>query len=291
MIDELVAAVERAGEFAHKEKDKAPPVMPVVQAPQAYVSTGKIITVYSPRGGSGCTMLAANLAAAMHDDETSVVLVDGNLQFGDIPVFYNVQSRNSIMDLAPRADELDPELVESVLIGHSSGVKLLAPPRPAEAENVNGSQFSMVLTYLSELYTYVIVDTAHRLTDVTLAALDHSDLIILITTQDVPSIARTRKFLDLIPLLNINPERVLSVMNQFDRRVGITPEKVEQAFNLKITAILPADNETVLPSVNRGAPFLLQKETSSRPIAQAVLETATAVRQQIEQLRQAAGSD
>lgn len=291
MIDELVAAVQRAGEVAFQEKSKAPPPAPVVQAPQGFISRGKIISVYSPRGGSGCTMLAANLAAALHKAESPVVLVDGNLQFGDVPVFYNVQSRNTVLDLALRADELDAELVESVLIQHSSGIKLLAPPRPEQAENVSGAQFSKVLTYLSEQYAYVIVDTAHRLADVTLAALDHSDLIVLITTQDVPSIARTRKFLDLVPLLNLDPQKILSVMNRFDKRGGITPEKVEQAFKLKIAVALPLDNDTIMQSINRGAPILLEKEGASRPIAQAILEIAASIQQQIAQLEQAAASD
>ncbi|HEX7973081.1 MAG TPA: response regulator [Anaerolineales bacterium] len=285
-VDELTSAIRRAGKMAKDERLKsAPPVQ--AAGPGATVATpaggslGKVIVVYSPKGGSGCTTLAINLAMALHNDETPTALVDANLQFGDVAVFLNEQGKNSVADLAPRADELDPEVVEEVMVLHpASGVKILASPsRPEYAENVSGDQFAKILDYLRRLYSYVIVDTCSTLTDVILGAIDASDAIILITTQDIPAIKNARLFLDLIDVLKINRKRVLFVMNQFDKRIGITPEKISESFKHEIVAVIPADERVVVPSINRGVPFMLGDR--SRPIARSVLGLAEVVRQRL----------
>lgn len=300
-VDELTSAIRRAGKMARDERAKAaPPVQingggPAVAAP-AGAGMGKVIVVYSPKGGSGCTTLAINLAMALHNDETPTALVDANLQFGDVAVFLNEQGKNSVADLAPRADELDPEVIEDVMVVHpASGVKILASPsRPEYAESVTGDQFSKILDYLRRLYSYVIVDTCSTLTDVVLGAMDTSDAIILLTTQDIPAIKNARLFLDLVDVLKINRKRVLFVMNRYDKRIGITPEKIGESFKHEIVAVIPADERVVLPAINRGIPFMLGDR--SRPIARSVLGLAEAVRQRLTSIadleieRQAGGS-
>jgi pilus assembly protein CpaE len=291
-VDELTAAIRRAGHLAHDEKAKVRQPFPqqptgrVGPAPLAPISGyGKVIVVYSPKGGTGCTTVAVNLAVAMHNEDTPVVLVDGNLQFGDVAIFLNEQARNSVIDLTPRADELDPEIVEEVLIHHAaSGLKVLAAPfRPEHAEDVSGEELVKVLHYLRRLYAYVIVDTASTLTDATLGVLqDASDLIVLLTTQDIPSIKNARLFLDLSDALGIERRRILFVMNRFDKRIGITPEKVRDNFKQEVVAVLPLDERTVIPSVNRGVPFFINNK--SQPVARAVISLAEAIRQRITEL-------
>lgn len=289
VIEELVAAVERAAEFARREKEKMPPPSAMGLVGAAPVpGRGKIITVYSPRGGAGCTTLASNLAAVLYNEDTSVVVVDGNLQYGDVAVLFNLQSKTSILDLAPRVEELEIELVNEVLAAHASGIKILTPSRPERAELVTGPQFSQVLAFLSQHFNYVIVDTAHRLNDVTLAALDTSDLTVLVTTQDIPSISRVRKFLDLVPVLELKAERLLIVMNQFDQRILIDPEKVGQAFNQKIAAVLPVDVALAISAVNRGTPFMLHKDIATRALGRAFVAAAEVIRQRLAELEQVA---
>ncbi len=289
-VDELTSAIRRAGRMAHEEKAKA--VATTAQAPVAGspvasgipASLGKIITVYSPKGGTGSTTVAINLAVTLHNDETPVVVVDGNLQYGDVAVFLNEQSKRSILDLAPRADELDPEIIEEVLANHAaSGLKLLAsPPRPEYAENVSGDQFGKVIEYLTRLFTYVIIDASSGLTDITLAAMDISDAIVLITTQDIPAIKNARLFIDLVDVLKIDRSRVLFIMNRFDKRIGITPEKVGESFKHEIVAVIPVDERTVIPSVNRGIPFMLGNR--STPLAKSYLTLAEVVRARLTDL-------
>jgi pilus assembly protein CpaE len=220
----------------------------------------------------------------LHNEETPVALVDANLQFGDVAVFLNEQVRTSILDLAPRADELDKELVAEVLLNHvASGLKVLAAPtRPEYAENVSGEQFSKVLKYLRSQFPYIVVDASSTLTDVVLAAMDISDLIILITTQEIPAIKNARLYLDLVDVLNIERRRILFVMNRYDKRIGITAEKISENFKYEIATVIPFEDRTILLSVNKGVPLMLGDR--SRPIAKNFLTLAEAVRQRLNEL-------
>jgi pilus assembly protein CpaE len=279
LIDELVTAVQHANEFAKQERVKLAAQQPAQSIVQR--SRGRIITVYSSKGGTGRTSLAANLAVTLSNSETRVVIVDGDLQFGDVAVMFNEAEKTSVLDLAMRAEELDPELVESVLVSHRSGVKLIGAPRPEEAEEVSSVQFAKMLRYLSTLFAYVIVDTSTHLSETTLAAIDASDLLLVVTLQDIPSIVSTRRFLDLVPQLKIPSRRLLLVMNGFDERVNISPEKVNKTFQQDITAIIPLEQQVVIPSINRGLPFMLQGDILGKPLGKAYLSLAEAIRQRL----------
>ena len=288
--DELISAIRRAGEMARSERSKSAQARAASVVPGAGqvagpgmvgLSQGKIITIYSPKGGTGCTTIAVNLALALHNEDTRVVLVDGNLQFGDVAVFVNEQGKNTILDIAPRVDELDPDIVQSIMIKHEpSGLHILAaPPRPELAEKVSAAQFSKVLEYLKQLYAYVVVDTVPILTDITLAAVDASDVIVLITTQDIPAIKNTRLFLDVSATMGVERERIILVMNRFDKRIAITPERIGENLKQEVKAVIPLDERSVIPAVNRGIPFML--DNRSQPAARGILALAEAVRTQL----------
>jgi pilus assembly protein CpaE len=292
-VDELISAIRRAGVMAQAEKSKSSQALPDRKLPagiasysSGMMSYGKIITVYSPKGGTGCTTIATNLAVTLNNDETSVLIVDSNLQFGDVAIFLNEQGKFSVIDLTSRADELDPEVVDSVLIKHShSGVKILAAPyRPEHGENVTAEQFTKILHYLRQLYSYVIIDTSSTLTDITLAAIDASDIVILITTQEIPAIKNARLFLDVSEALGIEKQRLLFVMNRFDKRIGITPEKVSENFKQEISAVIPFEDRIVVPSVNRGLPFMLGDK--SKPVAKAFLVLVESIRKRLAEINE-----
>jgi pilus assembly protein CpaE len=291
-VDDLTSAIRRAGRMAQEERAKTPSRVAVsgtgtISTSSPLVTRGKVIAIYSPKGGTGCTTVAVNLAIALHSDETPTILVDGNLQFGDVAVFLNEQGKNSVADLAPRVDELDPDIIEEVIVNHAhSGLKILpAPSRPENAENVTGEQFSKILNYLRRLFSYVVVDTSSILTDPTLAAIDGGDLVVLLTNQDIPSIKNARLFLDLAEVLKISRKRILFVMNRFDRRIGITPEKVGESFKHPVSATIPLEERVVIPAINRGRPFIL--DDKSRMVTRAILSLAEGVRQRLAELSQA----
>lgn len=285
--DELISAIRRAGSMAQSERAKSAQVQaaPTASRPGAAISygsiNGKIITIYSPKGGTGCTTLAVNLALTLHNDDTPAALVDANLQFGDVAVFMNEQGKNTIVDISPRVEELDREIVEDVMIKHAaSGLRILAAPsRPEHAEKVTGGQFTKVLEYLRHMYAYVVVDTATFLTDVTLAAIDVSDVLVLVTTQDIPSIKNCRLFLDLSQTLGIERERILFVMNRFDKRINITPDRVTENLKQEVVSVIPFDEQTVTKAVNRGVPFVL--DNKNQPAARGIFALAESVRARV----------
>jgi pilus assembly protein CpaE len=288
MGDELISAIRRAGEMAHTERAKdakqqqlvASSIVggPASMAGFAPSQNGKVITVYSPKGGTGCTTIAVNLAIALNNEDTRAVLVDANLQFGDVAVFINEQGKNTVLDLAPRVDELDDEVVEEILIKHeASGLRVLAAPqRPEMAERVSADQFSKVLKYLQRMYSYVIVDTSPILTDVILSTIDVSNVIVLVTTQEIPAIKNARSFLDLVQTMGMSKNHVVFAMNRYDKRIAITPERVSENLKHEISVSIPLDEKIAITAVNRGIPFML--DNKSQPIGRGIFSLAEAVR-------------
>lgn len=284
MPDELVAAIRRAGKMAVEERSKTGQVYAAAPsgggqpARVGMSAQGKVIMVYSPKGGTGCTTVAVNLAIALHNEETQAAIVDANLQFGDVAIFLNEQGKNTVLDLAPRAEELDPDIVAEVMIKHAvTGIHVLASPsRPEHGEKVNAEQFAKLLQYLRQLYAYVVVDTSTHLNDVTLSVMDIADSIVLVTTQDIPSIKNDRLFLDLMLNLSIPLEKVAFVMNKFDKRIAITAEKIGENLKQEVLAVIPLDERTVIQAVNRGVPFMIDNKT--QPAARGIYTLTEALR-------------
>jgi len=284
--DELISAIRRAGEMAHAERAKgAQQHLAAVSAAGSSnaaanfaVTKGKVITIYSPKGGTGCTTLAVNLAIALNNEDTRTALVDANLQFGDVAIFVNEQGKNTILELAPRVDELEPDLVEEILINHTaSGLRILAAPqRPEMADKISTDQFTKVVQYLQKMYAYIVVDTSHILSDMVLSMFDISDVIVLATTQEIPSIKNARLFLDLLQTMGVAKDRVVFVMNRYDKRIGITPERVSESLKHEISVTIPLDEKVVITSVNRGVPFML--DNKAQPVGRGILSLAEAVR-------------
>lgn len=287
MGDELISAIRRAGEMAHAERAKGIKQLGASSASGGTAShanisqpsKGKIVTVYSPKGGTGCTTIAVNLAIALHNEDTRVVLVDANLQFGDVAVFLNEQGKNTVLELAPRVDELEPEVVEEILIRHeASGIRILAAPqRPEHAEKVNADQFAKILQFLQGMYAYVVVDTSPILTDVILSTIDISDVIVLVTTQEIPSIKNARLVLDLLKTLGVSKERIVFAMNRYDKRIAITPDRVSENLKHEISVTIPLDEKIVITSVNRGVPFMMDNN-KLQPVGKGIFSLAEAIR-------------
>lgn len=296
MGDELISAIRRAGEMAHLERSKSSqarlsttagtPGAPIgsISGSVAGLAKGKIITVYSPKGGTGCTTIAVNLAIALNNEATRTVIVDGNLQFGDVAMFVNEQGKNTILDLAPRVDDLEFELVEDILIKHqASGVSILAsPPRPEMAEKVTADQFVKILQFLQSMFAYVVVDTASILTDVVLSSIDVSDTVLVLTTQEIPAIKNTRLFLDLLQTMGVGKERIIFCINRFDKRISITSEKISDNLKQEVAVTIPLDEKVVITAVNRGVPFMIDNKTQL--VGKGIFSLAESIRAQLSNL-------
>jgi pilus assembly protein CpaE len=132
------------------------------------------------------------------------------------------------------------------------------------ADKIAADQFLKVLEFLRQLYAYVVVDTASYLSEVTIAAIDASDVIVLITTQDIPAIKNARLFLDLLQTLGIDRGRIAFVVNRFDKRIAITAERVGENLKQAVAVVLPLDERVVITAVNRGIPFMIDNKAQPR---------------------------
>ena len=280
-VDQLVAAVHRAHELAKEEISKMGAISSSERGDTGGYSSaifGKVVMVYSPKGGAGVTTVATNLAVSLNSPTSHVVLVDGSLQFGDVTVFLNEQPRLSIADLAPRADELDPDIINDVLINHSqTGLRILAAvPKPEQADKITGQQFVKIIRFLRRLYHFIIIDTSSYLNEPVISAMDEADLIVLLTTQDIPAIRDTKIYLNLVDSFNISKEKILFVLNKSDKRIPITMEKVSESLKHDVKLEIVFDDRTVINSVNRGMPFVL--EPKPQPIVRNIVQLAETIK-------------
>jgi pilus assembly protein CpaE len=229
------------------------------------LSSGNMIAVYSPQGGSGKSILAANLGVALakamgaEQQKGRVALVDLNLQFGDIDLMLNLNPDNTIAGLAQKsATGLDIELIEQYLTVHEdSGLRVLvAPSTPQHAESITVYTVEQVLDIVRSSYQFVIVDTPSQLQDTTLAALDAASTILLVTSLDLLALHKTRIALDMLKQLYV-PEKIQVVLNRADSNTGISIEEVEESLGVPVRLQIPSDGRTVVPSVNEGRPFVV----------------------------------
>jgi pilus assembly protein CpaE len=281
--DELVASIRRV----HQLKPRLVSVQPEILRPQptgpvtgpgvpAAPREGEIVTIYSPKGGSGCSTIATNLALALHNGDRTTALVDGDLQFGDVAVLLNLQASRTITDIIPHVDSLDADFLNDVMLTHPSGMKiLLAPPRPDAAEMVRADDMRAVLRHLSLLYDYTIVDTASYLDDVVLTILEVSDHILLVGTPDIPAIKNIRLTLEALDALDYLKKTRL-VINMAGRKDGITEKDIATHIKHPIFATIPRDNGTVTAAANQGVPVMVSNQKSV--IAKSILHLAELMR-------------
>jgi pilus assembly protein CpaE len=278
--DELINTIRRLGEISRDNERKAS-----VQVAEVVTATGgrrvgidgKIIAVFSPKGGAGCTTIATNLAVALQSDDVKVAVVDANIQFGDVHVLFSLKSKYSLVDLVRQAEELDEGFIQSVLAAHPTGVKVvLGPQTPEEAEYVVAPQLRRLLEDLRRLFNYVIVDTASVLREQELAVLDVADRILLVATPDIPALANAKKFFDLSEKLEYPKEKIMLVLNRMDKRWGISPQSVEDSLKHPVKGQITFDDKTVISSINSGVPFI--SGNRSTPPAQGVLDLANKIR-------------
>ncbi|MRR31527.1 hypothetical protein EG834_14650 [bacterium] len=147
---------------------------------------------------------------------------------------------------------------------------------------MTGEQFTKLLQYLRQMYAYIVVDTATYLTETVQSALDIADLIILLTTQDIPAIKSINLFLGIADATGINRKRILFVMNKYDKKIAITPEKVGESLRQEISLAIPFEERIVSFSVNKGVPFVVDQKAT--PVARSIYSLADLCRQRIDQM-------
>lgn len=235
----------------------------------ARATHGQMIAVYSPKGGTGKTMLAVNLACVLRRQGKSVALMDGVMQFGAIRHVMQVPpATRSFVDL-PTAGAMRTSMTEVLWEGPSGVHVLLAPPRPEEVDLVQGNDIGSAMNMLAESHDYVIVDTPSRLTEDALAILDAANMILMVVTYMNATVANSRSAIDTFEALGYKGHKpILLVVNQADTAGGMSRQGVEHALNLPIVAEIPTDWKTVSDSMNKQQPFVIS--TPQAPISRAM---------------------
>ena len=226
---------------------------------------GKIITFFSPKGGVGRTTISTNLAVALHQSTGKpVVLVDGSLPFGDIAVILNMSPKaKTIADLVGSFEQVDADIMESVLVQHSTGIKvLLAPPTPEAAELITGANIKKVLETLKENYAFVVVDTWPSFQEQVLTMLDVADVILTLMTLEITSLKNVRVFMEIAEKLGYDDHKVQLVANRNDSSGGIKASDVEASLARKIPHTIVSDGRALVLAVNRGVPFVISHRES-----------------------------
>jgi pilus assembly protein CpaE len=239
---------------------------------------GRIVAVFSPKGGVGRTTIAVNMAiAASTELGESVVLMDGSFQFGDVGVLLNLNPKNkSIADLVPELEQGEPESLDTFVINHSAGIRvLLAPPTPEMAELITPTAVKRVLEALRRQHDLVIVDCTSWFNETTLAILDAADVVLTVLSLEITSIKNMRLFLEVAEQLGYDQSKVKLVLNRADSSLGIRVADVENSIGRKVDHTIVSDGRSVVYALNRGVPFFLSNREAQ--VSQDILRLATTV--------------
>src|SRR5687768_917478 len=231
---------------------------------------GEVITVFSAKGGVGCTVLASNLAISLATgSKARVALVDFSLQFGDIAVLLNLRSTHGVHELMRSVDELDNAILDDVMVQHSSGVRvLLPPPRLDQVEEVDTAGMVAILKALRKYYDYVVVDTWHSIEEATLAIIEQSGVLLVVTTPEVPSLRNTKRLLD---MLRERPDlrgTVQVIVNRFPSKSAVEMKDIESSRGVRPLAAIASDGTAVTSGVNEGISVVSRKGLATQSINQ-----------------------
>lgn len=275
--EDLVSTIHRVYELGATRQRVAAPPPELEAAPGLALARRRrahIIVVYSPQPGAGSTTLATNLAVAIQQEGgQKVALVDGHLQFGDVGLYLNLQSGRSIVDLASSIDELDSDFVEDMMLPHPSGLRaLLAPPRPELADLVTAEPLRKILTTMAQAFDVIIIDSWSFLHEITLTYLEMCDRLLLVATQEIPTVKNVKQFLDVLEAIDFPMSKLALVLNRVDPRAGIDPLDIERSIQQPFTGQVAANWQLATYAANRGMPFVMSNRDTR--LAQGVIALA-----------------
>jgi pilus assembly protein CpaE len=280
--DELTASIRQV---SSREREKASRIGVATAVGPGSSATGGggseggvIVAVFSPKGGVGRTTVAVNLGvAAATELGKKVVVMDGSFQFGDVGVLLNLNPKSkSIADVVQVLEAGELDSIDTFLIDHNSGVRvLLAPPSPEVAETITPTIVKKVLESLRQSHDLVVVDCTAFFNDTTLAILDTADVILTMLSLEITSIKNMRLFLEVADQLGYETGKVRLVLNRADSTLGIRVADVEHSIGRKVDETIVSDGRSVVYALNRGIPFFISNREAQ--VSQDILRLARSV--------------
>lgn len=218
---------------------------------------GKVITVASAKGGAGKTITATNLAVLLARlPDTTVCLVDADLQFGDVCLVLQIEPSFTVVNAAAELHKLDSQLLDSILATHHSGLRVLpAPLEPAFADDITTPALLQIISLLSEMFDYVVIDTASIMDELLLSLFERSDEIVMVVDMDLPAVKNSKLALETLRLLKFPTSKIRLLLNRSNAKVKLDEREIEEALKTKISARIPSD-AIVAASVNEGRPVV-----------------------------------
>lgn len=263
VVDELIQSIKRT--YANSDRR-------VVNGIEQ--KSGKVITLFSTKGGVGKTVLATNLALALASTyKLKVAILDFDLQFGDVSVCLDVLPKASVADVVTDIDHLDEDVLSRYMVAYNEYLDILpAPFQPEMAEKITAQHLIAIINLLKKMYQYIIIDTAPAFDDKTLTAMDFSDFVFVVSLPDLTTTKNVKLSLKTLDTLGYSQENIKLVMNRFNSMGALDIKEIEESLQHQFTITLPNDSEVVLSSVNKGMPFVISNPNSQ--IARALFTLA-----------------
>ena len=220
---------------------------------------GKVITIMSPKGGAGKTMTTVNVAlalAGMSGTPERVVILDADLQFGDVCISLQVEPQHTIVDAARDIEKIDEPLLDSLLATHASGMRVLsAPLEPSLADEVSTQVVVKTIGMLKRMFDYVVIDTAPFLDEPVLSILERSDTVLLVVDMDLPAVKNAKLALDTLKLIKFPFEKIKLILNRVNSKARLDIDELERSLGLSVQAAISSD-KLVPRAVNEGEPVV-----------------------------------
>ncbi len=285
-LEELITAVRHVSKLA--QQAQRPVAVQATNGNGTFRASdsgsSKVIAVVSNKGGVGRSFLSTNIAMAIRQmTNKQVALVDASLSFGDVGVMMNVAKSKTFSDIAVQPQHLDKELLDDVLVTHSSGVKLLlAPSTPQESETVSVDHLRAAISVLAKSVDYVVIDTRPGFDDTMLSIMDQADVLLLVLTMEMTAIKDTRQFLEIAELLGYSEDKVTLVLNRYNNYSGIPVSDISENLKREVEFKIPEDHQPILRSINEGSP-LVGSQPEHRVSSEILRLCANLVKEDIEE--------
>lgn len=261
---QLVVAVDRVAAGLGEVRPEHATSAPSAGAASELPDIGQVITVFSTKGGAGKSVIAANLAVVLAKRSTKpVVLVDADLQFGDVAVMLKLAPHHTIVDAVGAIDRIDAALLQQFLMRHEpSGLLILpAPLEPSFADQISAGEMVKIIELLRTFCEYIVIDTPAYFNEVVLGLIEESDEVLLIAGMDIPNIKNVKIGLQTLRLLNVPMSKLHLVLNRANSKVKLDVSEVERTLQIKAESLIPSD--VVVPqSVNKGTPVVIDSPKS-----------------------------
>ena len=257
--DALILTVKRAMDYKQSEQinTKSAPT------PEVPAKHGHVFTVFSPKGGAGTTTFAVNLAISLHKQvKEEVLLIDGKLLFGHVPLHLNLRTGNSLTDLIPHLGMLDQKLIRQVVVQHVSGIHVLPSPLSIfDGQGIRPEDLFHLLQALQLEFPHIIIDAGNHLNENSVTFMDASNKIMLLANPNIAALRDARQFMEVATSLSYPMDKIMLILHGAGKRLDIKREEIENILKMKVFGIIPADGDQMRRSLNEGVPIVMLKPT------------------------------